>query len=163
SWSSGCEGPGSTRSSSCGNSRRLHAGGGADNRKKPDRAAAVSTSDALRCHPRRSLAGCKTCNHAAIRITHPDEIRPPKQHEKVTSPSSDGRRMASGLRAGIRTFHEETSMKRKSILLVALSLFVAGSASARVMDTWTRISLQFTNLARAEASDTGIGVTTLTT
>ncbi|HUK95167.1 MAG TPA: hypothetical protein VLU96_08950, partial [Gaiellaceae bacterium] len=54
-------------------------------------------------------------------------------------------------------------MKRKSILLVALSLFVAGSASAKVMDTWTRISLQFTNLARAEASDTGIGVTTLTT
>jgi hypothetical protein len=31
------------------------------------------------------------------------------------------------------------------------------------MDTWTRISLQFTNLARAEASTTGIGVTTLTT
>jgi hypothetical protein len=31
------------------------------------------------------------------------------------------------------------------------------------MDTWTRISLQFTNLARAEAADTGIGVTTLTT
>jgi hypothetical protein len=54
-------------------------------------------------------------------------------------------------------------MKRKSILLVALSLFVAGSASAKVMDTWTRISLQFTNLARAEASDTGIGVSTLTT
>jgi len=54
-------------------------------------------------------------------------------------------------------------MKRKSILLIALSLFVAGSASAKVMDTWTRISLQFTNLGRAEASDTGIGVTTLTT
>jgi hypothetical protein len=54
-------------------------------------------------------------------------------------------------------------MKRKSILLIVLSLFVAGSASAKVMDTWTRISLQFTNLARAEASDTGIGVSTLTT
>jgi len=54
-------------------------------------------------------------------------------------------------------------MKRKSILLIALSLFVAGTASAKVMDTWTRISLQFTNLARAEASDTGIGVSTLTT
>ena len=54
-------------------------------------------------------------------------------------------------------------MKRKAILLGVLSLFVAGSASAKIMDTWTRISLQFTNLARAEASDTGIGVTTLTT
>jgi hypothetical protein len=54
-------------------------------------------------------------------------------------------------------------MKRNVFLLGFLSLLVAGSASARVMDTWTRISLQFTNLARAEASDTGIGVTTLTT
>ncbi|HEX5066105.1 MAG TPA: hypothetical protein VFY49_08325, partial [Myxococcota bacterium] len=54
-------------------------------------------------------------------------------------------------------------MKRKAFLLAVLTLFVAGSASAKVMDTWTRISLQFTNLARAEASDTGIGVSTLTT
>jgi hypothetical protein len=54
-------------------------------------------------------------------------------------------------------------MKRKAILLGVLSLFVAGQASAVVMDTWTRISLQFTNLGRAEASDTGIGVSTLTT
>lgn len=54
-------------------------------------------------------------------------------------------------------------MKRKAILLGVLSLFVAGQAGAKVMDTWTRISIQFTNLARAEASDTGIGVTTLTT
>ena len=52
-------------------------------------------------------------------------------------------------------------MKRKAILLGVLTLFVAGQASARIMDTWTRISLQFTNLARAQASDTGIGVTTL--
>ena len=54
-------------------------------------------------------------------------------------------------------------MKRKAILFGLLTLFVAGSASAKIMDTWTRISLQFTNLARAEASDTGIGVSTLTT
>jgi hypothetical protein len=54
-------------------------------------------------------------------------------------------------------------MNRKLILFGLISLFVAGQASAKVMDTWTRISLQFTNLARAEASDTGIGVSTLTT
>ncbi|HXK24948.1 MAG TPA: PEP-CTERM sorting domain-containing protein [Myxococcota bacterium] len=54
-------------------------------------------------------------------------------------------------------------MKRRAHWSGLLSVFVAGSASAKVMDTWTRISLQFTNLARAEASDTGIGVTTLTT
>jgi hypothetical protein len=54
-------------------------------------------------------------------------------------------------------------MKRKAILFGLLTLFVAGQASAKVMDTWTRISIQFTNLARAEASDTGIGVSTLTT
>ena len=52
-------------------------------------------------------------------------------------------------------------MKRKAILLGVLTLFVAGSASAKIMDTFTRISLQFTNLARAQATDTGIGVTTL--
>jgi hypothetical protein len=54
-------------------------------------------------------------------------------------------------------------MKRRTILFSLLTLFVAGQASAKVMDTWTRISVQFTNLARAEASDTAIGVTTLTT
>jgi hypothetical protein len=54
-------------------------------------------------------------------------------------------------------------MKRKVILFGLLTLFVAGQASAKVMDTWTRISLQFTNLARAEAADTAIGVATLTT
>ena len=54
-------------------------------------------------------------------------------------------------------------MKRKLILFGLLTLFVAGQASAKVMDTWTRVSLQFTNLARAEASDTAVGVTTLTT
>jgi len=54
-------------------------------------------------------------------------------------------------------------MNRKLILFCLLTLFVAGQASAKVMDTWTRISIQFTNLARAEATDTGIGVTTLTT
>jgi hypothetical protein len=52
-------------------------------------------------------------------------------------------------------------MKRKAVLLGVLTLFVAGSASAKIMDTFTRISLQFTNLARAQATDTGIGVSTL--
>jgi hypothetical protein len=52
-------------------------------------------------------------------------------------------------------------MKRKAILLGVLTLFVAGSASAKIMNTFTRIQLQFTNLARAQASDTGIGVATL--
>jgi len=55
------------------------------------------------------------------------------------------------------------SMKRTMILSGILSLFVAGSASAKIMDTWTRISLQFMTLGTAEASDTAIGVTTLTT
>lgn len=54
-------------------------------------------------------------------------------------------------------------MKRKAILLGVLSIFVAGQASAKVLDTWTRISIQFTNLARAQASDEGVGVTTLNT
>ena len=54
-------------------------------------------------------------------------------------------------------------MKRNVFLLAVLTLLVAGQASARVVDTWTRTSLQFTNLGRAEASDTGIGVSTLTT
>jgi hypothetical protein len=54
-------------------------------------------------------------------------------------------------------------MKRKATLLIVLTLFVAGQAGAKVMDTWTRVSLQFTNLARAQAEDTAIGVSTLTT
>lgn len=54
-------------------------------------------------------------------------------------------------------------MNRKAILLGVLSIFVAGQAGAKVLDTWTRVSIQFTNLARAEASDTGVGVTTLNT
>jgi hypothetical protein len=52
---------------------------------------------------------------------------------------------------------------RKAIVLGLLSLFVAAQASARIVDTWTQISVQFTNLARAQASDSGVGVTTLTT
>ena len=54
-------------------------------------------------------------------------------------------------------------MQRKAFLLSVLTLLVAGQAGAKVMDTWTRVSIQFTNLARAEASDTAIGVATLTT
>jgi len=54
-------------------------------------------------------------------------------------------------------------MKRRLILFGLLTLFVAGQASAKIMDTWTRISVQFTNLGRATATDTGVGVTTLTT
>jgi len=54
-------------------------------------------------------------------------------------------------------------MNRKAILLGVLALFVAGQASAVVMDAWTEISLQFTNLGRAEASDTAIAVSTITT
>jgi hypothetical protein len=54
-------------------------------------------------------------------------------------------------------------MNRKAILLGALALFVAGQASAIVMQTWTRASLQFTNLGRAEASATATGIATLHT
>ena len=53
-------------------------------------------------------------------------------------------------------------MNRKSFLLGILALFVAGQASAAVMDTWTEISLQFTNLGRGEASDSAVGVSTVT-
>jgi hypothetical protein len=52
---------------------------------------------------------------------------------------------------------------KKALVLGVLSLLVAGQASATVMDTWTKLSLQFTNLGRAEASDTGVGITTVTT
>jgi hypothetical protein len=53
-------------------------------------------------------------------------------------------------------------MNRKGILLGVLALFVAGQAGATVMDAWTEVSLQFTNLGRAESSDTAIGVSTIT-
>jgi hypothetical protein len=54
-------------------------------------------------------------------------------------------------------------MNRKAVLLGALALFVAGQASAVVMQTWTEASLQFTNLGRAEASATATGLATLHT
>jgi hypothetical protein len=54
-------------------------------------------------------------------------------------------------------------MNRKAILLGILALFCAGQASAIVMDTWTRTSLQFTNLGRVEASATATGIATVTT
>jgi hypothetical protein len=54
-------------------------------------------------------------------------------------------------------------MNRKAVLLGALALFFAGQASAIVMQTWTRASLQFTNLGRAEASATATGLATLHT
>ena len=52
-------------------------------------------------------------------------------------------------------------MKRKAILSGVFLLFAAGRAGAVPIDTWTRISLQFTNLTRAEATDSGVGVSTL--
>ena len=56
-------------------------------------------------------------------------------------------------------------MRRWTSRIGVLLLLVGRSAGASttVMDTWTRVSLQFTNLARAEATDTAVGVTTLTT
>jgi hypothetical protein len=54
-------------------------------------------------------------------------------------------------------------MKRRAILSGVFLLSVAGQAGAVVMDTWTRLGLQFTNLTRAEATDTGVGVSTLNT
>jgi hypothetical protein len=54
-------------------------------------------------------------------------------------------------------------MNRKAVLLGALALFFAGQASAIVMQTWTKASLQFTNLGRAEASATATGLATLHT
>ena len=54
-------------------------------------------------------------------------------------------------------------MNRKAVLLGALAMLVAGQASAIVMETWTRASLQFTNLGRAEASATATGLTTIHT
>jgi len=54
-------------------------------------------------------------------------------------------------------------MTRKAILLGVLALFCAGQASATIFQTWTRSSLQFTNLGRAEASATATALTTVTT
>ena len=54
-------------------------------------------------------------------------------------------------------------MRREAVASGVAALLFAGAADAKIMDTWTRISIQFTNLARAEASDTGVGVTTLNT
>jgi len=56
-----------------------------------------------------------------------------------------------------------THIASKGFLLGIISLLVAGQAGAVVMDAWTEISLQFTNLGRAEASDTAVGVQTITT
>lgn len=53
-------------------------------------------------------------------------------------------------------------MKRFA-LFVTLALCLAHQADAKILDTWTRIDLQFSNLSRAGASDTGIGVSTLST
>jgi hypothetical protein len=54
-------------------------------------------------------------------------------------------------------------MNRKAVLLGALALLVAGQASAVLMQTWSRASLQFTNLGRAEASATATGIATVHT
>ena len=53
-------------------------------------------------------------------------------------------------------------MNRRLILLGILALFVAGQARATVMDTWTEISLQFTNLGRGGATNSAVGVSTIT-
>ena len=53
-------------------------------------------------------------------------------------------------------------MHRKPIMLGVLVLFAAGQAGATVMDTWTEISIQFTGLGRGAASDSAVGVTTVT-
>jgi hypothetical protein len=50
-----------------------------------------------------------------------------------------------------------------SLLLGILAALVAVPAGATVMDAWTRYSVQFTNLGRAGAADTAIGVQTITT
>ena len=50
---------------------------------------------------------------------------------------------------------------KRSLLLVFLGCMLATPAGAAVMDTWTRLQLQFTNLGRVAAQDTAIGVATL--
>jgi hypothetical protein len=51
----------------------------------------------------------------------------------------------------------------KGFLLGIISLLAAGQAGAVAMDSWVELSLQFTNLGRAEATDTAIAVSTITT
>jgi hypothetical protein len=53
-------------------------------------------------------------------------------------------------------------MKRIALLGVLASC-LATAADAKIVDTWTRIELQFSNLSRAGALDTGVGVSTLNT
>ena len=45
----------------------------------------------------------------------------------------------------------------------AAGLLLAAPTQASVLETWTQFSIQFTNLGRAEAADTGVGVSTVTT
>jgi hypothetical protein len=56
---------------------------------------------------------------------------------------------------------EGNTMKRSFLLTVALLCALASPAGAIVMNTWSRLQIQFTNLGRVSASDTGIGVATL--
>jgi len=54
-------------------------------------------------------------------------------------------------------------MMHRLLLLAMFAVFVAVPANATVMDAWTKYSIQFTNLGRAGAEDTAIGVQTITT
>lgn len=54
-------------------------------------------------------------------------------------------------------------MKQTTILAGFLGLCLAGPANALVVETWTRRSVQFTNLGRAEVSATATGLATLNT
>jgi len=56
-----------------------------------------------------------------------------------------------------------TRIASKGFLLGIISLLAAGQAGAVAMDSWVELSLQFTNLGRAEATDTAIAVSTITT
>jgi len=53
-------------------------------------------------------------------------------------------------------------MKARILVLGVVALFAAGAAGATVLETWAHTSLQFTNLGRAEAIDTALGVATVT-
>lgn len=50
-----------------------------------------------------------------------------------------------------------------AVLLGTLATFVAAQAEATLFYGWTEISLQFSNLGRAQATDTGTGLVTVTT
>jgi hypothetical protein len=50
---------------------------------------------------------------------------------------------------------------KRSLLFGLVSCLLSAPAGAAVLDTWTRLELQFTNLGRVSASDTGIGVSTV--